>query len=431
MIRKVMKEIPEDYAEVFEFYLDKETVKKLSFAKEVFFGKHIFFRLKKSLESLFGNIQKRRSHQVKPDPTLEGGRWVVAGTRNQENCMKFLLEDQKYQLVQANFYQSANGGSPIDWYPRSKFSYLKDYAGLFWNLLRADSKHFFKVFHLLIHGVGVLENHRVVLQRYKPELIVMSNDHLPWFRALTVAARELSVPTVYLQHACVSEVFPPLRNDLSLLDGQDALDKYRAGGKQVSGRVALVGMAKYDAYRKLRNESLQVSKVSFPFNQTDSISAIRRLVTTISKTFPELAITLRKHPRDTRPFPTIPGVEVLWSDARAVPALEYLRSQDMIIAGETSIHLEAAMMNVTSVYYNLRGHAEDTVDYYGFIANGLIEEANSEEELLAIIREQMKHRAPPESKLEYYIANHGNQETSGERARKEILQLLEDRQADL
>lgn len=420
-----MKNISKEHAEIFEFYLNKKTLKRLSFAHDAVYGKNFFFRLRKVLESLFGNLLKRWKYKFKTAPDLIGERWVVVGTRNQETSLQFLFNQEKYHLVRANFYHSLVDGSAVNWYPRPKLYFLFNYIGLLFTLFRADPQHFFKVFHHIGHGIGLLENHREVLKAYKPELIVLSNDLLPWFRALSVAARELSIPTVYIQHACVSDIFPPLCNDLNLLDGQDALDKYATPGKTISGRVALIGMAKYDQYQKLKNMSSTVKRISIAYNQIDSLSEIKDLINLITTTFPELELTLRKHPRDNRSLTHSHKKHIRWSDAREVSALEYLRSQDVIIAGESSIHLEAALMNVTSIQYDLSARPGGPVDYYGFIANGLIEHAHSKVELIRIIKEQQKFRTPLVEKLDYYVFRSAKK-TSSEIALEEIENLMKE-----
>src|SRR5690606_18182252 len=62
--------------------------------------------------------------------------------------------------------------------------------------------------------------YRSLLDFYKPKNIFFSNDHTPAARALLIAAKDLSIKTIYLQHAAVSTIFPPLNFSLSLLDGQ-------------------------------------------------------------------------------------------------------------------------------------------------------------------------------------------------------------------
>ncbi|MEO0732480.1 MAG: hypothetical protein AAFZ52_06570 [Bacteroidota bacterium] len=408
------------YQEVFTFYLDLDLPRRFGFAHAAFFGKNVLGRLGSLIRSWAGNWWLRRRRRVGFQADMVGKRWVVVGTRNHENSVAFLAEKAPYVLVAANFYDAKGDHRKIDWYPRSKLSYLPAYWSFFWHARRQAPGHFREVFHHLGHGMGVLENQWHVLRRYRPELIVLSNDHLPWYRALTVAARALGIPTVYLQHACVADNFPPLRNDLSLLDGQDALDKYRAHDKPIYGRVELVGMAKYEQYRELRNPSDRLQSLSIPYNLTDDLDQIKETVTYLRTALPGVTITLRKHPRDDRPF-SITGVR--WSDSRQEPALEFLRTQDAIIAGESSIHLEAALMNVSSVYFQFQPKGVVITDHYGFIANGLVPVVEDRNQLMELLRNWTERRPNRVDQLAYYSADPGPA-GSQERIRRAIEELV-------
>ena len=45
----------------------------------------------------------------------------------------------------------------------------------------------------------------------------------------------------------------------------------------------------------------------------------------------------------------------------------------MLVASDSSIHLECTMMNIPSIYFNL--NKGQTIDYYGFCKNGLVKSA--------------------------------------------------------
>ena len=412
------------YYSIFEFFLNPAIYERRAKVKAEFFGANVMVRLGRSLKSLFGNWWRILRERPDFDATLTGARWVVVGTRNQENSTSFLLSDDRYRLVGANFYTSAGQPAAVDWYPQPKLFYLGRYLSFFWRAYRTNPVHFSRVFQELLHGVGAYENHRKVLRRYRPELIIVSNDHLPWYRALVLAARAEGIRTAYLQHAPVVDDFPSLISDLSLLDGQDALDKYRAGGKAVYGKTVLVGMPKFDPYFPRISATTRLTRLGVPYGFFDEVADIARTVAALRKAFPELVITVRKHPRDERPFPAeeIPGVQ--FSDARAQSPLEYLLDQDIIIAGDTGIHLEAVLMNVTSLYYQFTGAGESPVDHYGFIRNGLVPTVLSLEELIGRLRELMVHRPVVRGEAEYFVA-HLTGEWAG-RSGALVLGVLED-----
>ena len=87
-----------------------------------------------------------------------------------------------------------------------------------------------RFFDFIFYAIGYYEVYRRALRHYRPRAVVFSNDHNDDTRSLLLACRAEGVPTAYVQHASVSANFPPLGFDLSLLEGQDALDKYRLCG---------------------------------------------------------------------------------------------------------------------------------------------------------------------------------------------------------
>lgn len=73
-----------------------------------------------------------------------------------------------------------------------------------------------------------------------PRVIVLANDHSPAQVACSIAAKEQGLPRVYMQHAEVSEAFPPLDFDVSLLRNRQSQRIYEEAGP-IGGRVHVVG----------------------------------------------------------------------------------------------------------------------------------------------------------------------------------------------
>ncbi|EHK54143.1 hypothetical protein MAXJ12_26778, partial [Mesorhizobium alhagi CCNWXJ12-2] len=70
-------------------------------------------------------------------------------------------------------------------------------------------------------------------------MLVLANDHMPVHIAISMAMKSVGVPRLYLQHAEVSEAFPPLDFEFNLLRSQKSLDTYRAIG-EIEGKVYIV-----------------------------------------------------------------------------------------------------------------------------------------------------------------------------------------------
>jgi len=72
-----------------------------------------------------------------------------------------------------------------------------------------------------------------------PQVAVVANDHAPLQVGFAMAMEALRVPVIYVQHAEVSDVFPPLDFTASILRNQVSLERYRKVGA-VKGEIFIV-----------------------------------------------------------------------------------------------------------------------------------------------------------------------------------------------
>jgi hypothetical protein len=208
-----------------------------------------------------------------------------------------------------------------------------------------------------------------LLKKCKPSLILVSNDHLFIPVSLLFAARLFNIKTIYLQHASVSAVFPPLYVDYALLDGRKAEQVYSVKPTPSFVHKVLVGMLKADGYVRWRKAGTHIRSVGICINSVDRVEAIRHLIDYIHHHHSDLQISLRLHPAMQLPHNFFNGVQSI-SSPKNETMFEYLKSVDILIAGESSVHVEAAIMNIPSFYYNTRSVL---IDDYGFVEDKLVE----------------------------------------------------------
>ncbi len=259
----------------------------------------------------------------------------------------------------------------------------------------------------LFRATGLFEASLFLLKRNRPKAMVFSNDHSPRARALLLAAKELGIPTVYIQHASVHRFFPPLIFDLNLLEGQDTKDKYLAIGP-ITGKVEFVGMQKFDAYIDKRNTATQVKRIGICTNRMDEPKAVAQFVDALVDRFPKLQFTLRPHPADDRMFPIKRKVQR--SNGKEETAFEFLLNQDLIIAGNTSIHLEATLMNLVSLYYEYTPQEKTLSDIYGYCKNGLTTHYPTIESLSKQIEKEAQNKTNVVGNATYYNALAGTKD---------------------
>ncbi|WP_246601933.1 hypothetical protein [Hymenobacter profundi] len=339
---------------------------------------------------LVGNVFR----PIRNAEELHGKVWLYVVSQNNYEALHFLREalpdavlvaGQSKQIGRYN--QQVNRLSL-----RRKLLYYGQFPGALVGLRKTEGRLAWRFFNLIFNAIGYYEVYCRALRHYQPRAVVFANDHNDDARALLLACRAEGVPTAYVQHASVSASFPPLGFDLSLLEGQDALDKYHQCGP-VQGRVELVGMPKADVFLTQKNQQPTVQRVGIAINLLDETPAITEAIDFLLREFPTLAFTFRPHPGDQRDFTFLRQQHptLRFSDARQESVFEFLHQQDALVAADTSTHLEATLLNVASIYYRFGTHA-GTDDYYGYVAHGLVPRARSLQELGTLLRQYQQHK---------------------------------------
>ncbi|CAM3759135.1 hypothetical protein POKO110462_18495 [Pontibacter korlensis] len=373
---------------------------------------------------LLGNLFTAVEHKER----LQGKVWLYVVSQNNYDSLKFIQQELSGavfvagQSKQVGKYNKAVERLLL----RRKLFYYYKLLPLLVQFLKYRKDNTIRFFDLLYDSIGFYEVYLHKLRKYKPEAIVFANDHNADARAMQLAAKTIGIKTIYIQHASISPLFPPLEFDLSLLEGQDALNKYKQCGT-ITGRVELIGMPKADAYVPLRNNSQHIKTIGIGCNLMDSLSEVEKLIKALTHNLPKLQLLLRPHPRDQRNFSSLKAIspQVSISDSRIVATFDYLRQIDVQLSGNSGIHLEAVLLNVWSIFYDFNPKQKLT-DYYGFIQHGLIDTAKSPEELIQMLQTHMHNKPDVVERAKYYNATVGTayDGKSAELALKFLRQLL-------
>jgi CDP-glycerol glycerophosphotransferase (TagB/SpsB family) len=358
------------YSDIFYLYLNRDY---FSFSANRRVYSHIF---RKSLKSKIGSIwyyirsDKKEKNKVYSTPeSLNNKILLVIASKNNYDAMKFL--EQLDDILYTGVVEQQVGEYPFHLLrlPEYKKRHVTNCFILLGLILRHGrlalvfSEYIFRQLHYYDYY------HRL-FSICKPKAIFFSNDHSPPFRSMILAANKHGIPTYYIQHACVSRCFPPLRFRTAFLEGSDAEEKYRKIGNSDT-RIAQIGMPKFDAYQDRVKHSFQFECIGIAFNLMDDTGIVLEFVKALRSAIPDKKLILRPHPRDSRPV-DISGLDnVEFSDSKKEDVFTFLQHIDVLISGESSIHYEGALLNVLPVGYQFGG--DEYEDYYGFRENGLIE----------------------------------------------------------
>lgn len=276
------------------------------------------------------------------------------------------------------------------------FKFLAFTIWLFLSSTKANRVKYFSKYEILFKAYGLVNEYVRLLKKNKPNKIIFTNDHNIYSRGLMIAANILRIKTIYIQHASVSTYFPSLDFDLSLLDGKDSLNKYMKITKEIK-RIELIGIPKFDDYISLTNKSLSVKSIGICYNLNDSLNDVLTFRKKIENDFSNIKIILRAHPNDNR---LKKNSRFLISNSKMENAFVFLQNVDLIVSGDSSIHLEAVMMNVVSLYFNFSKNEMD--DYYGYVKNGLVSKYENYSFLKRRIEEEVILKSQVQNNAKYY-----------------------------
>ena len=288
-----------------------------------------------------------------------------------------LLSCLYFPLVAYTFLRSKG-------YKRKSYSYIFDH-------------------YCLIYGLYAVA--RMWLRKIKPRAIVLSNNTYTYHRVMAKAAQDEGIVTVYIPHASAVQNFPSLDFDYALLEGSAALDVYAGLGSSET-KVFLVGIPKHDSHFSHIRGLKELSALGVCINGLDPLDRVEELIRNVRQDFPALSMILRPHNGDRRVNDwkkIAQKYDMQFSNSRKELSFDFLARVDAIIAGDSNILLEAALMNVGPLYYDF---ALTHLDCFGFERNGLVQYLSQPPELSRIIKE-VSQSTSVRPRAKYYCATIG------------------------
>lgn len=226
-------------------------------------------------------------------------------------------------------------------------------------------------------------------------VVIFSNDHSLAPRSVFLGAKMRTVRTAYIQHAAVTELFPPLTFDYSFLDGRNSTKKYQAialrTGASLASDVYEVGCPKADAFfllAKQRVKGYSPSAVGLAINPLDDFDAF---FTKAAQFLDEGAtsVRFRPHPRlklsesQRRKLLGL-GQNFIWHEGEKLA--DFLSHIEILVAGDTGLHLEAVASGALSIYMKFGSTFND---YYGFVGQRLSRSAENVTDVLHLEKEEL------------------------------------------
>ena len=282
------------------------------------------------------------------------------------------------------------------------FKYLK-YSGYLKKAYANEFMYFCRAYGYYIEA-------KKILKQLEAKFLIVANDHTYSRRAFFRAAQSLNIKTAYVQHASISENFPPLEYDYAFLDGQESLDKYMANDKLCLSKVFLTGSPRFDIIKEIKKNENENNnskiRLGIAINMVDTLEKIQYLIDNIQKATNNIQITFRPHPAMDKYFWSNFAINnnCIYSASKVENPFDFISNNDIFIAGETSFHLDVALTGKTSYYYNFSN--EDSLDHYGYLKNGLIKELSGNFTELNDTSIGIVNPREREELIQYYVANY-------------------------
>jgi hypothetical protein len=212
---------------------------------------------------------------------------------------------------------------------------------------------------------------RIWLRLAKPRLLIILTDHQMVARDMVKSAKASGVKTLYIQHASVTDHFPPLITDYAFLEGKDAQSKYLNISKgHTDTIIELIGITKLDGTLNRATGETAINNIGMCTNEFDDIVIADSLIALLKS---EFALTLRPHPGDPRYeqwTETAKKHGILFSDSKSQKASDFLAGVNCVVSYNCGIITESLMLNKPTFSFQL---SQNEFDHYGFLGHHIVD----------------------------------------------------------
>ena len=341
--------------------------------------------------ALLHSVLFRRSLKKPSAPVL-----VYATTVNNIRAVQTILDNLKSEYV---LWGHSNKNFPL-----SRI-YLKSamHLGLFQKFYSSSTKEeksLIRTFYTsFMTTYGYYKVMGEILDKYPQiKVILFSNDHSTANRCMIELAEKRKIKTVYVQHASVTEKFPPLHFSFSFLDGMDSYNKYCKIG-DLRGNVVLSGSPRFDIVAQYVNTPKKYD-VGIALNLADNIELVFELCKYIQEHYSR-NIVVRPHPRMDLDFSLFEKNGFVISNPVEESSFSFLSKIKVLVANESSIHLDAALTETPSLLYNFSEN--EIMDWYSFLKNKLMPKCENQEEVVSYL--QQPHVINKDA-VRFYVASY-------------------------
>ena len=239
--------------------------------------------------------------------------------------------------------------------------------------------------------------YRIFIKYYvnylNPKSIVYTNDHTFYGRSLVNYAESIDIPCFYMQHSAITNIFPPIYASYALLEGKDSCCKYNVDYNN-NDNIALIGSPKFDQYYHQINYNRKVDTIGLCSTLSMDKEEMIDFIKLLQNKFPHENIYFRPHPTEIRIkkyYNFIKSSQINISNSLSEDSFQFLKKVDVVISGNSSILLEAALLNIYPIYWNSilseSKYNDKPDDKYGFVEGGIAHSVDSKEDIVGLLND--------------------------------------------
>lgn len=205
-------------------------------------------------------------------------------------------------------------------------------------------------------------------------LLSVASDHSPVVMAMLSLAKQNGLPTCYVQHAPVTEHFPPLDFDLSVLYDQASVEAYELAdqkrNRRTEERIVILSPFAHDYTRPrtIHNRALNVGMCLSSIPKTERLIAFSRKIVD----HPNVStLYWRCHPRFQLEAPDVGGERISVQE-RGGSLEAFLEKVDIVLVPNSGVGIESLHNGKPTFYVD--GMDDIPRDYYKFVESGILPE---------------------------------------------------------
>lgn len=197
-----------------------------------------------------------------------------------------------------------------------------------------------------------------------PRVMVVANDHTDFPVATSMVMQLFRIPVVYVQHAEVSESFPPLDFDVSILRNERSLEVYRRVGMIAGDVFVLPRNAKASNFERIFEKPSEKVPIVIYLSSIFNANEVERCVTLLQSNPWATEVVLKPHPRgDLGSLRGLEGVSV----AESTPDFYHVA-----VVPNSSVVVELLENGIPVFQYF--GLDDISRDYYRFVGDRIAPE---------------------------------------------------------